>query len=355
MYRIKHDSHDHHEKGEYDPLKWFNRLSLFYGVSIASQGHGRLTRLQVLYTRFNRLVLVLNTLYYLIFFGNINFRRIKLFNMDLMYYCFGRIIHVLILQFYGNKIWNLIKIMTRNCSLRQQKVIERITVYVWVFNIIDRITCLFAVIFLYDFKLTISIIINLIVTSVSVNFVFHSFSLYLLVFMSFYFNTNRVFLEMKKCTNPLFLVHKTSQIKKYMNEVNKIAAIPFLMTLPYLFIALPSSFSRSKDFSYIFAVILFVITLSYSALIIITVITVIVFKNKLESQRQDLLDSLMASYGAKFLLTNEWKICVHRLLDDKLFDFSVFSLFSIDFTFLMSFSSAVITFSILFFQIENNT
>ena len=129
-YLIKHDSYDDHEKREYDPLKLFNRLSLFYGVSIASQGHGRLTRLQVLYTRFNRLVLVLNTLYYLIFFGNINFRKIKLFNIDLMYFYFGRITHVLVLEFHGNKILNLIKIMLRNCSLRQQKIIERITVYV---------------------------------------------------------------------------------------------------------------------------------------------------------------------------------------------------------------------------------
>jgi len=121
-----------------------------------------------------------------------------------------------------------------------------------------------------------------------------------------------------------------------------------------MFIALPSTATRKRGLSELLEYAMTALMIIILLLVIFTVINVIFVKNKLESQRQDLLDTLMVSYGAKFLLKNKWKICVDRLLDNKLFDFSFISLFSIDFNFLTTFFSSMVTISILFFQIENN-
>ena len=77
--------------------------------------------------------------------------------------------------------------------------------------------------------------------------------------------------------------------------------------------------------------------------------------HRLKSKMKVVIDKLITLFEGKNIMTNQSFICFNKFLSEKLFDFSVFSLFSIDFSFLMSFVGAVISFSILFFEMEDKT
>jgi len=87
-------------------------------------------------------------------------------------------------------------------------------------------------------------------------------------------------------------------------------------------------------------------------IITFTVLLVIILKLKLQVKMKKVVDKLITSFVGISFTTNQWKVCFDRLSDEKLFDFSVINLFSIDFSFLISFVGAVISFSILFIQME---
>jgi len=153
---------------------------------------------------------------------------------------------------------------------------------------------------------------------------------------------------MKDLNNPLVFIQTVFEMEKQVDRVNKIAIIPFSLLMPCLFVLLPSAASfKSQGFS----ILLISRAVKYTLILLMDVMTVIILKMKLESNKQVVLEKLIISHERR---TNEWKVCIERLGDKELFDFSVMSLFSIDFSFLMSFSSAVISFSILLFQMESN-
>jgi len=159
---------------------------------------------------------------------------------------------------------------------------------------------------------------------------------------------------MKKLNNPLVFIQTVFEIEKQVDRVNKIAIIPFSLLMPRLFILLPSAASHGPDEVQGLDILLASLAVGYTFILLIHVVTVIVLKRKLESKRQVVLEKLITSHERSSIKAiYEWKQCLERLKEKQLFDFSVMSLFSIDFSFLMSLSSAVISFSILFFQMEN--
>jgi len=140
------------------------------------------------------------------------------------------------------------------------------------------------------------------------------------------------------------------KIELNMKCVNKFACIPFFILLPYLFIALPAFVKIIMNAQHL----IFLLTISsilYFLCIIIPVVMAIIFERKLESQKEKIISKILSSNETS--MTIQWRICLDKLSDTKLFNFSVLSLFSIDFNLLTALTCGIISLSILFFQFDS--
>ena len=332
-----------------NPLKWFNRISFLFGLCISVHEHGRLMRI---YHGLHGLIVISHAIKQLIFWSHYFLQGIRLFKLDALFFFVGQIVYALVIHLYGHAMFGMIKDMSMNLTRKQRKFIEIISIVFWIPLIIERILMTFFLINRYHF--TLEGIFSIMYKSICVSHVFHVFSLHLLFIITCYFSCSNRLQRMKKLNNPLVFIQTVFEIEKQVDRVNKIAIIPFSLLMPRLFILLPSAASHGPDEVQGLDILLASLAVGYTFILLIHVVTVIVLKRKLESKRQVVLEKLITSHERSSIKAiYEWKQCLERLKEKQLFDFSVMSLFSIDFSFLMSLSSAVISFSILFFQMEN--
>ena len=334
----------------YDPLKWFNRCCFPFGLSISVHEKGRLMKF---YHRLHG-ILIITHAFYKVFSSAVKMsQNPRLFYLDTIFYSLGRLVYISIIQAFGHHIHGMIQSMYGNLRLQEFKMIERISLIGMALHLTDKIAFDIQRFIVRGFHL--KDLIDHWVFSFQLNIIIHAFILYLLFLTAFYFSCSKMLDDMNIMKNPRQLVDMTCEIEIQLNEVNKIAGISYLISFPLLFIALPASAtghrSRTTTEETMVGVVIFV----YCLLIILSVFTVIFMKKKLKSKRDVIVYELMTCHEGKSMTTIGWQICFDRLMDKNLFDFSVMSLFSIDFSLVMSFGSAVITFSILFFQMENSS
>ena len=331
---------------EIEPLKWFNRFSLFFGYSISSRGLLRI------YNLFYAFLLVLHAFYqifkFLILMGNSTF----FVRLNFIMYYFSQLIYLFAIHVYGHRMHDFINSMSTDLTLRQKKIIQWISILGWIPILIHRIS--FTVYRIVYGNLLSEYIIEIVWKSLHVSHISHALVFYFISLVTCYFSCSKLLLVIKNSKDPLMMTQIITKIEKQIKGINRISSIPFFILLPYLFLCFPA-YSAPKDFNTIFLRLIVMFMIIYCMMLLLTVFTAIIFKKKLESQRMTVIEKLMTSDEAKLLMTNEWNICITRLFDEKLFDFSVISLFSIDFSFLTSFSSALISYSILFYQLQNST
>lgn len=352
---IKVNPENDHPEFNPDPLKWFNRFSFVFGTSLSVKGFSRPLRF---YYRIHGFINISYAFFVLIYFLNQVIKRPKLYEIHVIFFNLGLVIYVGIIQVFGQKIHRQFNEISRNCSRSQMQVIKWITLIGWTVIIIDRIT--FSYIMFVN-KKSMFLSFHAYIRSFNVCFYFHSFLVYCLFVVTFYFSASNLIknLETSRQLSSKIIYETLSRIEVSINHVNRFAVLPFFLLIPYLFIALPAAASKVKRFEYVKsrAVLEFVLNFLlfiYCIIVISMVLLIIILKHRLKERIKGVVDNSMTSFEGRNFLTNEWNICFDRLLQEKLFDFSVFNLFSIDFSFLMSLFSAIVTFSILFFQLENN-
>jgi len=329
------------------PLKWFNRFSLLFGYSISSKGLLRI------YNSFYAFLLVLNAFYQIIKFLLFMENTTILTRLDFIMYYSGQLIYLFAIHVYGHRMYDFFNSMSTDLTLRQKKIIQWISILGWIPIVFHRMSCtVYRIVYGGLFADYSSI--EQVGKSLHINHISHAFVLYLIFLVTCYFSCSKLLLVMKNSMDPLMITQTITKIEKRIKGTNRIASLPFFVLLPYLFVCLPAYSSRD-NFNILFMMLMVMFMLMYCMMLLLTVFTAITFKNKLESQRKTVIRKLMTSDEAKFLMTNKWNICITRLSDEKLFDFSVMSLFSIDFSFLTSFSCALISYSILFYQLQNST
>lgn len=149
-------------------------------------------------------------------------------------------------------------------------------------------------------------------------------------------------------------------IRETISSVNKFAGLPLSLLLIYTFAAIPGSISNMGqiDEKPLFWRIteLSVVGL-YGVTFISIVVLATVLKHKLETRRQHVVDSLLLPHHSctdVIGMTIKWKLTLNKLTDPTLFDFSIMSITSLESDFIFSFTSSVITFSILFLQLESS-
>ena len=324
---------------EIQPLKWFNRLSLLFGYSISSRGLLRI------YNLFYAILLVLHAFYqvikFLVFMGNTTF----LVRFEFIMYYITQLIYLFAIHVYGHRMYDFFNSMSTDLTLRQKKMIQWISILGWTLLLLQRMSfTVYRIVYgklFYGYSF-----IEQVGKSLHINHISHAFVLYLIFLVTCYFSCSKLLLVIKNSMDPLMMIQTITKIEKQIKGINRISIIPFFILLPYLFICLPAH-SNPKNFSTKFKSFFVIFMFMYFMILLLAVFTAIILKKKLESQRMTVIEKLMTSDEAIFLMTNEWKICIKRLFDEKLFDFSVISLFSIDFSFLTSFFFALISYSIL--------
>jgi len=134
--------HEDQEDQTYNPLKWFNRLSFLFGMSLSVKG---LTRPLRFYHRFHGIVNITYLVFSLVYDFHETISRPQLANITLNYYTVGLVIKIFIIQFFGQTFSEQIHDMIQECSRHQKKVIEWLTYFGWSVLLTDRIV--FTIIF----------------------------------------------------------------------------------------------------------------------------------------------------------------------------------------------------------------
>ena len=337
-----------------DPLKWFNRIMFLFGLSISVKNY----YLKKCYHRLHGFFTIIHAMFVVITYAIDLSHSPRLYKLDTLMYCLGQIVYTYFIIFYGQTIYKWIQMMAITFTSHERKVIQVISIVGLIPIFIDRIS--FTTYSFYLYELTLYQILDDWIFSLQVNYIMHTFVIYILLLVSFFFYCSKLLDTLKQSLNPLLFIKITSLIKIQLHRLNRFASLPFFILFPYMFIALPATASQAKNTGIsttdidLMNFLKSILMLIYIILIIITVLIVIVLRNKLESKRMEIMYNLVNSYKGKFLVTVDWEVCIERLYDEKLFDFSVFSLFSLDFSLLMTYSFAVITFSIFLFEMDNN-
>jgi len=256
--------------------------------------------------------------------------------------------------------------MTRNLNEKQRRIIKIISIVGWIPILIDRISFSSTRPWIINAKVNekfswIDLYYN-VIQAISVNHFYLATLLYLIFVFTFYYfcmNAMNAMNQHKTRFCPKSILKLTIDINNKMKGINVMASMPFLVICPHLLIAFSGFVSFVMDKSSLMTsnllIILSLITLLASTTcLIITVLPVITLQRNLKDQvnrlRREIFDSLMTNNN----MTIEWKISLKRLSDPKLFEFSVLSLFLIEFNMLLCFSSTILTFSILFIKMENS-
>jgi len=334
----------------FDPLKWFNRLSCLFGLSFNSRDHGRFFKF---YNKFYGFLVWIYAVYHVLKFLVLMTRFPSLAKLDTIMYYFSQIIYILVIHVWSNRLSKFFNSLSSDLTLKQKKIIHWISIICWIPLLIQRIAFTF-VRFFFGGNFFDNILIIKLAKSLHVSHIIHAFVLHLIFLVSCYFSCLKELREINDSVDPINITKTLNKIEKQLKEVNRIAGLPFLILLPYLFINFPA-YSFVRNFNREFHVLIVYCMIMNCSFLLINAFTAIVLKEKLESKRMTVIEKLMSSNESKLPTSIEWNICITRLFDDKLFDFTVFSLFKINFSFLMSFASALITYSILFFQIDSNT
>ena len=133
-----------------------------------------------------------------------------------MYFGCGLAIYIFIIQLFGPKFSKQIQDMIQKCSLRQKKLIEWMTFIGLSVLLLDRI--LFTSVFLSKQQSFIGYLL-IFLFSYNINFYVHSFTVYSVLLLSFYFFASNLIESMENCRNPLSLNESVSQIESALKLV----------------------------------------------------------------------------------------------------------------------------------------
>ena len=150
------------------------------------------------------------------------------------------------------------------------------------------------------------------------------------------------------------IASQASLILESVYHVNRVAGIPLLMIIGYIFIGFSGVLSlniKTEFGSNIWntSEIFYIGSLCFGLFSLVVLTTVLT--NKLESSRTSVIMKLSQTHPDT--MTVKWKIGIETLSLPNLLEFSVMSLFPLDMNLILKFASTQVSFTILMLQLES--
>ena len=350
-------------------LVWFDTWSLFFGVSIFAEERGKLF---VCWNRIRGGLILFGTITKCFSLLYILFQvESKLWIMELLFFHLSQAVYLPVLHAYGRLLFRHFKYEMQSMTEGQLKRL----------NCLSKITVLVVLLMLIPGKAThlntiptdktqdtsifvsIALWIQWVMVLIQVDHQSHALILYFLFLLSCYYTCMN---NMKRIAEKSVLDSSTSQsiavkcarMKRSVNHANILATLPFFLNLPSILIATPGiiSLMSNRSFFCFSTVTCFaeITVIAFRAVIVISLVVLVsVLKRKLQSKQDQVIDHIHLQIRSVNSDVH-WKITLDKLSNARLFDFSILSVFRLDIGLLVSFTTATITFSTLFLQIENS-
>ena len=154
------------------------------------------------------------------------------------------------------------------------------------------------------------------------------------------------------------VVIESSGMHQRISAFNKLCGPPLLLILAYTFVAVSGTLSLLRQTNYgtfIWKMTELVLVFMYCLFIIFLVIMATIFRKNLDDLRRSVLCGLLHQKLSENTVNIKWKLGLTMLSDYKLFEFSVMSLFPLDLNLVLNFTASIITFTILFLQLQSST
>ena len=289
-----------------------------------------------------------------------------LYELASMFFFFGQAIYVLVLHLVVKKISVIFNNLFSRISSSQCKVIEIvcnfstclwILIHFWYLSVYLYSSSSFEFKTWHDMAVFITI----------VQYADHNFHCILIVVLMitacFYSCKNlleRVKSEILVCKSIDFccmvIICNSSSIQENVSFVNSISGPALLLVLAYTFFAVSGTVSfLVQDIygTFLLRVAEVSNVVFYCLGIVSLVVLATVLRNKLESNRKKIICQLLQQKMSEDSVNIKWKLGLEMLSDSKLFEFSVMSLFPLDLNLVLHFTASILTFSILFLQLQS--
>ena len=150
------------------------------------------------------------------------------------------------------------------------------------------------------------------------------------------------------------IADQASLILESVFHVNRVAGIPLLMIIGYIFIGFSGVLSLNIKTGFGNNIwntseIFYIGSLCFGLFSLVVLTTVLT--NKLESSRTSVITKLSQTHPDT--MTVKWKIGIETLSRPNLLEFSVMSLFPLDMNLILKFASTQVSFTILMLQLES--
>ena len=342
-------------------------LNLVFGLSVLSHKRGKWCNIwnrgRGLFFLFTSTILAIDGV------KSLGGSSVILYELSNVIYYIGQTVFVICIHFFGKRISLFFEDTTTYLTRNQCRKLQRLSIVLTVLLIVE-FACIQAAYLVADFSFDLPIIGTIPYNLISVNdcdYNYHGLVLYFVAISACYFACKnllkRILKLAAKDSGPVAISRQIHVIQELVQEINLLAGIPFLMVLFYILTALPGGMSALFDngshvkegTSLTVAVTELLTTSLYGVFVTGLAIYVSRLRTKLEQQRQKILDYIMLSKSSTFdsdKTSIRWTICLKELQDPSLFEFSIMSLFTLDFKLILSFSGEIISLSVLFISIE---
>ena len=344
-------------------LSWFDNWSLLFGYSIFAHQRSK----YILYwNRFRAIIgIILGlTLVFDAARSAITSKKI-LYSISNTSFFSTQIIYFSLIQIYGKTIAtyfdDCFDAMSVDHQKRIRKISQMLTYFVLLTELIMNSMYLVTIIRVTPESVTERIFnVFLLITE---DHLVNMFFLELILILSCYYscvNTinkmRRQWLTSRKINQlSLTLMISASKLENFVSRLNSINGIPLVILLIQTFISTAGVVSlllQSETQLRFWALTECFSLIYYIFILIMLVIVAVCVKTKLDTKRKTIIDGVICQQLTNINLTADLQIGLQKMSNVGLFDFSVMSILPLDMSLILSFSSAMITFTILFLQLE---
>ena len=368
MYKLSATSLNNKKAGitTKENLWLFDLWSLWFGISIFAHERGSLFQL---WNRLRGFLLLLSALISVWSAVEILEKpKNPLYELTSLIYFLSQSVYTLVLHLYVKRIATTFNYFFDLMTLRQQKRLRIFSIcltsiwifeQVWFVSIYTISSSSMSTKSWMDYAILVGVIIG-------IDYNIHVLLWVILLAASCYYSCKSSLARIKikimtcklyeSCCQTVFI--ESSGMLNRITEFNTLCGPPLLLILAYTFVAVSGALSLSRQTNYgtfIWKMTELLGVFMYCLFIIFLVIMATIFRKNLDDLRRSVICRLLHQKLSESTVNIKWKLGLEMLSDYKLFEFSVMSLFPLDFNLVLNFTASIITFTILFLQLQSST
>ena len=344
-------------------VSWFDNWSLLFGYSIFAHERSK----YILYwNRFRAIIGIIVAPNVVAVSAKYATTSKKfLYSISNTFFFTTQIVYFSLIQIYGKTISTYFNdcfdAMNLNHRNRIKKISQLLTCFVVLTKLITN--SMYLVTFIRETEQHIIAIIFSVCLVFTEDHLVHIFFLYLIMILSCYYSCANTINRMRRkwLTSQeinelsLTLMISASKLENFIFRLNSINGISLIILLFQTFISTAGVLSfLLQNITYVrfLAIAEFVTLMYYIVIVIILAIVAVCVKSKLDMKRKTIIDDVIYQQLTNIKLTADLQIGLQKISNAGLFDFSVMSILPLNMSLILSFSSSMITFTILFLQLE---